>query len=163
PPDPRQRGLPCRGLDEAAQHLDRRGLARPVRAQQPVDLAMAHRERQVADRGEVPVLLDEAVGADRDRPALAWGCPTAAERRGGAWPPGRAGGAPSVSWGAGAPRRRLVSGTAATSSAARIRRAPSSASGVSTSSRSPKRWTSRRPWDPSKAPSTLRRFELRTS
>ena len=57
------------GSQQAAQHLDGGRLARAVRAQQPVDLAITHLHVDVVDRGEIAELLGQIAGSDSDLPA----------------------------------------------------------------------------------------------
>src|SRR5439155_11766819 len=54
-------------LEQAAEHLDRRGLPRPVGAEQSVDLAVAHLEIDSLDRLEGAEPLPEAAGTDGHR------------------------------------------------------------------------------------------------
>src|SRR5437899_101669 len=54
-------------LHQAAEHLDGRGLPRPVGAEQAVDLAVAHLEVDALDRDELAERLAQAARADGDR------------------------------------------------------------------------------------------------
>ena len=55
-----------RGPGEREHHADRRGLAGAVAAEERVDLAAAHREREIVDRPHLPVVLGEPLGPDDD-------------------------------------------------------------------------------------------------
>src|SRR6185369_12763819 len=52
-------------LDQAAEHLDRGGLARAIGAEEAVDLAIAHLEVDILHGLEAPEALCEGPGADR--------------------------------------------------------------------------------------------------
>ncbi len=56
---------PRRGLGEAQQQPDRRGLARPVGAEVPDNLTVGHLEREVRHRRDAPVALGQTLGPDR--------------------------------------------------------------------------------------------------
>ena len=56
-----------RRLDQRQQHLDRRGLAGAVRAEEPEDLAGAHAQRQIGHRERRAELLAQRVGLDHPR------------------------------------------------------------------------------------------------
>ena len=61
--------LPLVGARLPARQIEQRGLAGPVRSDQPDDLAALHRERQAVDRRHAAEPLDHALGAqDRLRP-----------------------------------------------------------------------------------------------
>src|SRR5271166_2523043 len=53
--------------DQRGHHADQRGLPRPVGAEQSKDLALFHAERNVIDRGEVSVFLDDVFDFDSRR------------------------------------------------------------------------------------------------
>src|SRR5580658_146102 len=53
------RGTPAGDREERREHLDRRRLARPVRSDQPEDLAVGHRKGEPVDRREIPELSGE--------------------------------------------------------------------------------------------------------
>src|SRR5262249_52017105 len=63
----RQSHLARARRQQAAEHLDRGGLARPVGAEQSVDLAVAHLEIDALDRDEVAECLAQAARADGHR------------------------------------------------------------------------------------------------
>ena len=54
---PRTRSSPASGLMQALEHLDRRGLARAVRPEQPEDLAAPDLEADAVDGLDVAVRL----------------------------------------------------------------------------------------------------------
>ena len=53
--------------DQRGHHANQRGFARAVRSQQPEDFAFRYAERNIVDRGEVSVLLDDVC-----QPRLRW-------------------------------------------------------------------------------------------
>src|SRR6185436_2582865 len=63
--DPGDGGAPGRRLRESGQDPDRRGLARPVRAEQPEDRAGRNIEIEPIERQDGPVSLRQAPRHDR--------------------------------------------------------------------------------------------------
>ena len=61
----RELHLSARRIEQPAEHLDRRGLARAVGAEQAVDFAVAHLQRDVVHGAERPECLREIRRADR--------------------------------------------------------------------------------------------------
>ena len=82
--------LAAGGVDQAEQHADQRGLARAVRPEQAVPVALAHLEVDRAHRGHRAVALGQRPGPDhaRGQPASVT---TASPARPGRSPPARAG------------------------------------------------------------------------
>ena len=58
--------LPRGDRDERRHHADQRRLPGPVRSEQSEDFAFFHAERNVVDRREIAVLLDDVIDLDRD-------------------------------------------------------------------------------------------------
>ena len=66
--------MPSSTSDEARDHVEQRGLARAVRADEADDLAAARRERHVGQRGEPTESLRHAVEPEADRGSARASC-----------------------------------------------------------------------------------------
>ena len=67
--EPEHRALPGIGLEQAADHPDRRGLARAVGAEETDDLAGRHREIDIVDHRALAEALGHPVNIDGERRA----------------------------------------------------------------------------------------------